>query len=381
MITIFWVALVTFLFAYVGYPFLLTLISMVSKKLKVDETYIPSVSVIIPVYNEEKTVERKIENCLSLEYPREQLDIVLASDGSTDSTLAIARKYQDRGVRIFDFPRAGKLATINRVVPEVTSEIVVLTDVSAMFASDALLKMVRYFVDDHVGVVTGVEKISKKNDYISMSECVYWQYETRLKELESRIYSTVGANGPIYAIRRELFPSLPSNQNICDDMAISLSVIGKGKRIVLEPSAIALEEPSLSIQDEWRRKQRISTGAWQALFYYKRLLVPFLSPIALPLIFHKLLRWLTLLFLILMLISNVFVPGTFGRVFLIIQACLYVLSITGIVLMWRTMKLPAPIASLSYFMLTNVAQVIGLYNAVFNKGKPSWQPIERRSMT
>ncbi len=381
MAILFLTVFVCLLFVYIGYPFLLNSVSFFRKKKVREGAYLPSISLIIPVFNEEGIIERKLKNSMALDYPNGKLQIIIASDGSTDNTITIARKYRATGVRLFDFPRAGKLATINRVVPETTGEIVVFTDASAMLSSDAVLKMVRHFADESVGVVTGVEKVSKKSDYISKSEHAYWVYETRIKELESKVYSTVGANGPIYAIRRDLFPRLPAHINMCDDMAISLSVIKKGKRIVLEPLAIALEEPSLNIKDEWRRKKRISTRAWQALFYHKRLLIPFLSPIALPLIFHKLLRWLTLPFLILLLISNVFVPGAFWRTFLMIQVFLHMLSITGIILMWCTVKLPAPIASLGYFLLTNVAQVVGLYNSLFRRGRPRWQPIERSDAT
>lgn len=377
MVILFFIVLICLLFVYVGYPFVLSLMSLFRKKMMYKSAYLPSVSLVIPVFNEGTIIERKLKNSIALDYPNGKLRIIVASDGSTDNTIVIAGKYQRAGIRLYDLPRAGKLGTINRVMSDIKSEIVVLTDVSAVLSNDALLKMVRHFADKSVGVVTGVEKISKRSDFISTSEHAYWIYEIRIKELESKVYSTVGANGPIYAIRRDLFPSLPSHLNMCDDMAISLSVIKKGKRIVLEPSAIALEDPSLNIKDEWRRKKRISTRAWQALFYHKRLLVPFLSPIALPLIFHKLLRWLTLPFLALLLVSNLFIQSALGRVFLVIQIFLHILSVAGVVLMWRDVKLPAPVAALGYFLLTNTAQMIGLLNSLFSKGRPSWQPIER----
>lgn len=377
MIIVFWITLLLLLSAYIGYPLCLIVISWFSRKHRIDESFCPSVSLIIPVYNEEKIIERKIKNSLLLDYAKEKLEIVVASDGSTDDTKIIVEKYLNQGVNFFEFPRRGKLATLNRVLPKTKGDILVLTDASAMFSNDALRMLVRHFVNDDIGVVTGVEKICTKENYISKSEQSYWNYESKIKELESKIYSTVGANGPIYAIRRNLFPSIPSQLNLCDDMTISLNAVQKGKRIILEPQAIAWEDVSLTLKEEWRRKTRISTRAWQALQYHKNLINPFKSPVAFPLIFHKLLRWLTLPLIVILFINNLFVGGCFYTIFLILQIIFHVFSIIGIVLLLKNIKIPSIVTFLSYFLFTNLAQVIGFYNSIFNKGKPIWQPIER----
>lgn len=353
------------------------IISKFSKKTKVDENYYPLISFIIPVYNEEKIVERKIKNSLLLNYPKDKLEIMVASDGSTDKTKEIAEKYLNKGIKFFDFPRGGKLATLNRVFPETNGEILVLTDASAMFVNDALQKLVRHFINSDVGVVSGVEKIIVKDSFIGKNEKAYWDYETKIKEWESKIYSTVGANGPIYAIRRELFPSIPSHLNVCDDMTISLTAVQRGKRIILEPEAIALEDVSLTLKEEWRRKTRIATRAWQALWFHKTLFNPFKSPIVFPLFFHKILRWSTLVLMSILLVSNLFIGGKAYTAFLIVQVVLHTVSSLGIILLWYNKKIVSVITFLSYFYLTNVAQIIGLYNAIFNKGRPIWQPIER----
>ncbi|GAI76317.1 unnamed protein product [marine sediment metagenome] len=332
---------------------------------------------IIPVYNEEKIIKRKIKNSLLLDYPKEKLEIIVASDGSTDDTKAIVEKYLTQGVNFFEFPRRGKLATLNRVFPKTKGDILVLTDASAMFNNDALRMLVKHFVNDDIGVVTGVEKICTKENYISKSEQSYWNYESKIKELESKIYSTVGANGPIYAIRRDLFPSIPSHLNLCDDMTISLNAVQKGKRIILEPQAIALEDVSLTLREEWRRKMRISTRAWQALLYHKNLLNPFRSHVAFPLIFHKVLRWLTLPLMLVIFISNLFIGGGIYIVFLIFQIIFHSLSSFGIILLLKNIKIPSIVTFLSYFLFTNLAQIVGFYNSIFNKGQPIWQPIER----
>ncbi|MGQ9817833.1 MAG: glycosyltransferase family 2 protein [bacterium] len=378
MIIIFVIILILLLFTYFGYPLCLVIISSFSKKSKTELTYSPKVSLIIPVYNEEKIIEEKIKNSLSLVYPKDKLEIIVASDGSTDNTKMIVKKYITDGVKFFDFPRGGKLATLNRVLHHTSGEILVFTDANAMFIEDALHKLIRHFADESIGVVTGVERMQREtHSIIDLSESAYWNYETKLKEWEGKIYSTVGANGPIYAIRRELFPVIPSHLNLCDDMAISLSAVQKNKRIILEPEAIAFEKASLTLQEEWRRKKRIATRAWQALFYHKNLLIPFKSPIALPLLFHKVLRWLTLLLLIILLITNFFVKGVFYNVFLILQIGFYILSSISFILLWYNIRLPIIFSFFGYFLLTNLAQLIGLYNAVFKKGSPMWQPIQR----
>lgn len=378
MIIIFWIFLGILLVTYLGYPLCLMVVSLFTGKNEHKEDFFPTVSIIIPVYNEEKVLEEKIKNSLSLDYPKDKLEIIVASDGSTDNTKMIAEKYIAQGVKFFDFPRAGKLATLNRVFPHTSGEIFVLTDANAIFNGSALKKLIRHFADNGIGVVTGVERIEKEaKDVIGLSESTYWNYETKLKEWEGKIYSTVGANGPIYAIRRELFPAIPSHLNLCDDMAISLSVVQKGKRIILEPEAIAFEKTSLTLKEEWRRKRRIATRAWQALFYHKNLLIPFKSPIVLPLLFHKVLRWLTFFFLAILLISNFFVIGFFYSIFLILQIAFHLLSITCLILLWYNIRVPIILSFSGYFLLTNLAQLIGLYNAIFKKGNPIWQPTRR----
>lgn len=378
MIVIFWIALLVLLSTYLGYPFCLALLSLFFPKSKLKEFHFPMVSLIIPVYNEEKIIEEKIKNSLSLDYPKDKLEIIVASDGSTDNTKAIVEKYLAQGVRFFDFPRAGKLATLNQVFPYVSGEILVLTDASAMFSKDALQKLLRHFADNNVGVVSGVERIKRvKKSVIDLSERIYWNYETKIKEWEGKIYSTVGANGPIYAIRKELYPALPSHLNICDDMAISMSVLSKGKRIILEPEAVAFEKVSLNLGDEWRRKVRIATGAWGALFFYKKFLIPFFSPIALPLFFHKILRWLTLPVMMVLLISNLFCTSLFYNALLTLQSIFHLFSIISLILLCYNKKIPLGISFLGYFLLTNLAQVVGLFKAIFKPGKPIWQPIQR----
>jgi biofilm PGA synthesis N-glycosyltransferase PgaC len=377
MVTIFWISLGVLFFVYVGYPACLVVISRFCGKIECDDSYTPSVSIIIPVYNEEKVIEKKIKNTLSLDYPRDKLEIIVASDGSTDGTSAIVQKYSVDGVTLCDLSREGKFATLNRVVPNAKGDIIVLTDATAIFKNKAIKELTKYFIDENVGVVAGVEKIAGKKDFISSHESIYWKYETKIQECESRIYSTVVVTGPINAMRRELFPMIASNLNLSTDIAIPLHAVRKGKRIVTASGAVALEEASLALRDEWQRKVRISTRAWRALWYHRRLLMPLISPVAFQLIFHKILRWLTLPFVLILFFSNIFVGGVFYNVFLVFQTLLWLLSIIGIMLLWNEIKIPAMLSFFSYFLATISAQTLGLFNAVLNKGRPMWQPARR----
>lgn len=149
------------MFVYFGYPIFLVLISIFSKKNKTDESYYPNISLIIPIYNEELIIGEKIKNNLSLDYPKDKLEIIVVSDGSTDGSKSIVEKYLDKGIKFFEFERAGKLVAINRVFPYTKGEIIVFTDANPMFNESALKKLTRHFVDVSIGAVTGVEKIKK----------------------------------------------------------------------------------------------------------------------------------------------------------------------------------------------------------------------------
>ena len=375
---LFWLCVFIIFMTYLGYPLILLLLRLFQRKVTFSDIRYPTVSIIIAAYNEESSIEKKVKNTLALEYPAGKVEIVVASDGSSDSTVEITKQYCDKGIKILDFPRGGKLGTLNKTVPETSGEILVFTDANVMLPQDALIQLVKYFSDKSIGVVSGVEKISSQDSYISKHERSYWNYEIMMKESEGMIHSTVGACGPLYAIRRELFPNIPAHLNVCDDMTISLNAVQQGKRIVLERRAVALEDVSMTLGEEWRRKKRIASRAWQALWYHKNLLIPFKSSVAFPLIFHKMLRWLTLIFMILIFISNLFLSGVFYTIILLVQILFYGISVGSTILLVVGMKIPSYTTAFSYFVLTQSAQVIGLYNSFFNKGKPAWQPIQRK---
>ena len=377
MIFLFWFSTILLILTYIGYPIILLIINFFTKKNTVDETYRPFISLIIAAYNEEKVIAAKIRNSLMLNYPKDKMEIIIASDGSIDNTKSEVTKYSDQRIKFFDFPRAGKLATLNRVVKHVKGEIIIFTDANVMLTQDSLRKLVRHFADKSIGVVSGVEKINVKQDSISKHEHLYWSYEILMKESEGKVYSTIGACGPLYAIKRELYPEIPSHLNVCDDMTISLNAVQNNKRIVLERKALALEDVSMSIHEEWRRKKRIANRAWQSLFYHRNLLIPFKSPIAFQLLFHKVFRWLTLPLMVILFASNLFLYSGIYLLILIIQIVLYIPGVTGIFLLMSGKAIPSIISPISYFILTQCAQIVGLYNALFNKGKPLWQPIKR----
>lgn len=373
---------------YIGYPLLLLIISKIKPKLyKKDESLLPSVSLIIPAYNEEKVIKKKIKNSLELDY-QGKLDIIIASDGSEDKTVEIAEKFNKIKVKKFN-QRRGKMATLNETVKDVESEIIVLTDANAMFEKDAIKKLVRDFKDESVGCVCGVKSV-KKDGKIGKYEGLYWKLEKFLKEKESKIGSCV-ADGSIYAVRRKLYPFPKEDRIIMDDLAVSLAVINNGYRSVLEKEAVAYETASVNIFDEFRRKVRIMEGAITSIIDYG------IKKTALQIVSHKILRWAGGVFMIAALISNIFTYGTFYSILLLLQMCFYSFAVIGFIFEIKSgrgvlqyaprhseqseeSKIKEVFRLPFYFCLTNSAQIVGVIKYIIGDKKPIWTKIERAKL-
>ena len=227
--------LISFLYAYFGYPVLLAILSLFSQRKHESPdvpNHYPEVTLLIAAYNEEDVIEEKVKNSLALGYPQDKLHIVVVSDGSTDRTDEIVKKYEDRGVELFRTERLGKTVARNRAVENAKGELIVLTDANAFFRQDALKKLVKHFQDPGVGVVCGALVLKRADG----SENLYWRYEKLIKRLENKFHSIIGANGSIYAMRRELYDPLPPE--VDDDFVEPLIVYMKGKKAVYELSLI-----------------------------------------------------------------------------------------------------------------------------------------------
>jgi cellulose synthase/poly-beta-1,6-N-acetylglucosamine synthase-like glycosyltransferase len=266
----------------------------------------PVVTILIVAHNEARWIARKIESCLALDYPRTQLHIVVASDGSTDTTAEIAQKYEPHGVSVVAFEtRRGKASVLNAVVPTLSGQIVLLADARQVFDRQALATLVQNFADPDVGAVSG-ELVVSTAGAAGIGEGVgfYWRYEKAIRRHESCYDSTVGATGAIYAIRRELFTPIPGD-TLLDDVAIPLDIVRLGYRVLFEPGAQAFDEAPESPRQEFTRKVRTIAGNFQLFLRERWLLSPWRNRLWLQTLSHKGLRLLGPAFLAGIAASNV----------------------------------------------------------------------------
>jgi biofilm PGA synthesis N-glycosyltransferase PgaC len=290
---LFWTAIALVFYTYAGYPLVLALGSFRKheEENKCD-TVLPAVTLIIPACNEERWIARKIENTLSLAYPRDLLEIVVASDGSTDRTAEIARRHQRPGVMVMAFPtRLGKQEMLNRLVPWTRGEIVAITDTNALLAKDAIEQLVRPFADPRVGCAIGRRVcVLQKRSVASLAESFYWRYESWIKQAESRWHSCLAATGQLYAVRRNVFPHV---ERVGEDFYIPMKVLAStGKRSVYVPSAVVAIPAAASLSIEFERKTRAHVAFLISLPLLRDLLVPGRTPIWWQFISHHVLRML-----------------------------------------------------------------------------------------
>jgi cellulose synthase/poly-beta-1,6-N-acetylglucosamine synthase-like glycosyltransferase len=367
---IFWLAVAVPIYAYLGYPLLLLALGRLIRRPVQKAPVQPAISLLIPAHNEARVIERKILNSLLLDYPIDRLEIVIVSDGSTDETERVARRFEaGRRVRVIALvPNRGKMDALNCAVPLVKGEILVFSDASAMLAPDSLRLLVENFADPSVGAVSGLYKITRPAEVtIGASENLYWEYETFLKTQESQLASTLGGHGQLHAIRRELYP-FPSPETINDDYVIPLSVIARGFRAVYEPAALVYEEARE--MTGFARRIRIMTGNLQQLRHVPELLHP-LRP--LPLFFfvsHKIARLVAPFAMLAALIANLFLLSSacFQALFWM-QIAFYALAAIGITGRLRPRALALPF----YFCMLNASAFFAFYHLLTRRRSMAWK--------
>lgn len=327
---LFWVSAIAIVYAYIGYPVALVVLRVFIRRPVRKGAIEPYVSVIIPAYNESRVIEAKLANIAAWDYPAEKLEVIVASDGSSDNTVELARAFRSAirvGVLAFSQNR-GKMFVLNDAVREAAGEILLFSDAAAMLEADSLRHMVSNFADPKVGAACGVYRLRRASEaQLGVQEDLYWKYETSLKALESQLSSTIGAHGQILAVRKNLYP-FPSPEIINDDMVIPVRVLAGGHRVVYETQASAFEEASE--MTGFQRRVRIMAGNLQQMKEIKGLLWP---PQILPLLFfcsRKALRAFVPVLLILLAASNLFLlHGEFYRITAYCQIVFYLLASAG----------------------------------------------------
>jgi len=259
--TLFWGSLGALAWTHVGYPLAVAAVARARPRaVKKDESYEPDVTVIVAAYNEETVIERRLENLLTLDYPEEKLSVVVASDASSDRTheLVEAVAAREPRVRLIVCPRGGKVAAQNRAVRETADDVVAFTDANAIWAPDALRRLVSDLADPEVAYVCGRLRLEAADG--SNQEGLYWRYELWLREQESRCGSVTGGNGSIYALRRDDYVEV--DPRFGHDLSFPYLMVQRGRRAVYEPAALAFERPTPTNETEYRRKVRMFEHCW-----------------------------------------------------------------------------------------------------------------------
>ncbi|MEJ2487444.1 MAG: glycosyltransferase family 2 protein, partial [Anaerolineales bacterium] len=304
---IFFLSILCLGYVFIGYPFLIFLLAKIKPNKITQGGTDLSVSIIIPAFNEEEVIEEKIKNVLGFNFPMNRLEIIIVDDGSDDNTPKIISSYKDQGIQVLtNNPRRGKVAALNHAMKQANGDIFLISDADITSDPNALNILMRNFFEPSVGCVVGRGIVLRNETETNTSHEVYYGYDTRIKISESEIHSSVGVSGHMMAIRRDLLQELPTNI-LLDDFYLAMMVIKKGYRVIFEPDAISYERPTLSMQDEIKRRRRITAGRYQIISLAKEYL-PHLPPlVAIQVVSHKFLRLLIPFFMFFAFISNIII--------------------------------------------------------------------------
>ena len=338
-----------------------------------EESEVPSVSLLIPAFNEEATLLQKIRNLREMDYPPEKVQIVFVSDGSTDGTNEILKRVTDPNIEAIFLPhRSGKAVALNQAVLRARHEILAFSDASTLFASDTLRKLSRHFSDGRVGAVCGALRFQASAES-QQTEGVYWKYESMIRLMETRLGATLTASGAAYAMRRNAYiPLAPGT--VLDDFVIPMNARKAGYRVLYDPEAIATDYAPESIKGEFTRRVRLATGSFASLMFL--LLVPMGAFGRFAFISHKLLRWILPLILCSLLVSNIALLRYPGYVlFGVLQLFFYAWA--GFGFLFRERIQNVRFALLAYFLLVmNVAFLVGMFRCLTKREEGAWQRVQ-----
>ncbi|MEC8839723.1 MAG: glycosyltransferase family 2 protein [Candidatus Neomarinimicrobiota bacterium] len=348
---IFWISISLIIYSTIIYLILLNLFR--NNNYVVDEDYLPTITLIICAYNEEKNILNKFKNVEDLEYPMEKMQVILSDDGSDDRTVEIAKSFNF--VNVLSLDRSGKTSAQNEAVKIAENDILVFSDANSIYHPNAIKKLARNFADKRVGVVCGELRYHEEKS----GESIYWNYEIAIKKGESRNGWLIGANGSIYAVRRESYVPLP--KDAISDHLEPIKVYGNGLDIIYESEAIAIEDAPKNV---FLRKRRIILRSLISMKYILNELNPFRKrSIYIPYVSHKLIRWFTPIFLLLIFLSsgllidysNMYLYMFYSQIFF------YFLGLT--------------ISPIRYFLKMNIASFLAIIDWLKGKKQDTWEVI------
>jgi cellulose synthase/poly-beta-1,6-N-acetylglucosamine synthase-like glycosyltransferase len=372
---ILWLSAGALVYTYAGYPLLLLIVSQLRWRAVRRGAFEPSVTVIITAYNEERDLPAKLENTLALDYPRELLEIIVASDCSLDRTDEIAQAFADRGVRLVRQPqRLGKTEAQNMAVAEARGEIILFSDATSLYERDVLRVMMPSFADPTVGCVAGrLIYVDPADSRVGRGARSYWSYETFLKRHESRVWSLIGASGCLYAVRRSAY--VPLYPEACSDFIIATKMVEQNLRAVYEPAAVCTEETNQRADKELKMRVRVIAQTYTDLWRHRPMLNPFRSGFyGVQLLSHKVMRYTVPLFLIGILGTS----GILARhslLYLIVFASQlgFYLSAVGAWALERAGVHSRTLALPLYFALSNLAALIACYQFLRGQRYAHWE--------
>lgn len=387
----FWTLAFIVTYTYIGYGILLYLIIKVRRIFKKNKNnttntgYEPDITLFISAYNEKDYVAGKMENTMSLDYPKEKLKIIWVTDGSDDGTPGLLREYSN--VTVHHLPeRNGKISAMNRGMKFVTTPIVIFSDANTMLGKESIKRIAGLFGNASVGCVSGEKRIvNKETDVASgAGEGLYWKYESALKKWDAELYSVVGAAGELFAIRTELYRDVEKD-TLLDDFIISLRVAQDGYTIQYDPEAYAIETASANVKEELKRKIRISAGGIQAVVRLRSLLNIFkYGTLSFQYISHRVLRWtLTPLCLLLIIPTGFLLAwnegivnlGTYSILFWL-QLLFYIAALTGWFLENRSTRIKLLFVPY-YFFIMNLSVVLGFFRYMKKSQSVNWERAKR----
>jgi cellulose synthase/poly-beta-1,6-N-acetylglucosamine synthase-like glycosyltransferase len=374
---IFWASAVALFYTYAGYPLLLALVSALRPQKVRRGEFAPTVSIIITAYNEERDLAAKLENTLALDYPRELLEIIVASDCSTDRTDQIAREFAGRGVRLHrQSERLGKTAAQNAAVEQAHGEIILFSDATSLYQPNAVRAMMPSFADSTVGCVAGrLEYVDGSDSRVGRGARSYWSYETFLKRHESRVGSLIGASGCLYAVRRSAY--VPLYHEACSDFIIATKMVEQNLRAVYEANAVCTEQTNRQSDKELKMRVRIIAQTFTDLWRHRAMLNPVRSGFyGVQLLSHKVMRYLVPFFLMgLFVASAVLAPGSLAyRLVFAAQVACY--ACPALAWMLDRMGIQSRLLAFpQYFMLANLASLIACYQFLRGERYARWEPI------
>lgn len=382
LIAVFWLSVVLIAYTYVGYPVLLRLLASIVRRSVPPPSDHPKLTLLICAHNEVSNIEKKLRDTLALNYAKAKLQILVASDGSTDGTDDVVRRFAEQGVELISIPQQmGKTHAQNAAVQYVRGEIIIFSDATSQYSQDALRFLAGNFIDPRVGAASGCYEYldPSKISPSSAGAHAYATYDNKIRDLQSRVWSITGCCGCIYAVRRSLYT--PLKDEIISDLVQPLHVLRKGYRVTYEPRAIAWESATRNLRREFYMRVRVVTRALSGLLSVDSLLLPWRYPLAaFQLWSHKLFRWAVPLFLFCLFFASAGLHDSrFYLAAFALQLAFYGMAVlTYIVPLQRRWK---PLGIPLYFCTINIAAVAGVLQALRGHRYTFWNPDREESIS